>query len=190
MIAYIMTKEQRIADLLQRLLPAELLQEVKFAVEGKMDSLKSRAIALLRRQQLPVAIVLDAETLSAELIRERRQHINELLEVLGGRTPFRIIFAVPEIEAIFSQEPRLLERIMGLKIPRVIGVMAQAQPRAALNELLRKSGTISNYTKLLNALTPQDVEVLRKASVVQELSEFLRLAHNWVEERTKVPARV
>jgi hypothetical protein len=185
-----MTKRQHVADLFQRLLPAERLQEVKFIVEQRMYYLKSRATTLLRRQQLPVAIVLDAETLSAELIRERRQSLNELLEVLGGRTPSRIIFAVPEIEAIFFQEPRLLERIVGRKIPPVLRVMAQAQPRAALNELFRKSETVSTYEKLLKSLTAQDVEVLRKSPVVQELSEFLGLARDWVEGKTKTAIRV
>jgi hypothetical protein len=48
------------------------------------------------------------------------------------------------------------------------------QPRRVLQDLISGSDSIGDLAGLLAALTPEDVESLRKSDVIRELSDFLR----------------
>jgi hypothetical protein len=189
MIAYVITQEEHDAQLLQRLLPQELLEDVSFVVEEGLSSAKSLARSLIVRRRVPVALMMDADTVASELIAERRQSTTELLEIVAGGIPYRVVMAVPEMEGIYFQAPSLIERVYGQNVSGSILTLSRISPKAALQELSAQLQTAPDRTTLLDALTSQDMESMRESPVIQELSEFLVLARDWVEGKTKVTVR-
>jgi hypothetical protein len=66
-----------------------------------------------------------------------------------------------------------LHRLFDGRVTQEILALAKTQPRRALQELIAGSDSINDLSGLLAALTPDDLESLRNADVIRELSEFL-----------------
>jgi len=177
MIAYVVTEGPLDVELLRRVAPEDLREGVKFVDGGRLYAAISLARSLIVRRQTPVAIVVDAGAVSQEFVRERRRSIEESIEYVAGNVPFKVILAVPEMEAIFFEDTAPLERVFGHSIPESVRMRADARPREALEQLLRQSTHIRTREELVSALTADDVRILQKAALIQELVDFLRHAH-------------
>jgi hypothetical protein len=176
MIAYVVTEGPFDAELLRRVLPQELLEGVEFVVAGGVSAAKSLARSLLVRRQTPVAVVLAAEAVSPELVQERRQSMEEVVESVAGNVPVIVIVAIPAMEAILFHDPALLERRFGQTLPESLCAFARTNPRDVLEQLFAQSPHIPNRVKLVEALTPIDVQILQQTAPIQELVAFLRHA--------------
>lgn len=64
--------------------------------------------------------------------------------------------------------------------------IADLQPRKALEQLFSRSKTVHKRSDILDALTSEDIKILRKASVVQELIQFLQSTHEITRASQKV----
>lgn len=186
MIAYIIVEGSFDAQLLTRLLPKNLLDEVAIVSAGGLSAVKSLARSLLVRRQVPIAIVVDAGSTTLELIQERRQSIEEIVTSIAGNVPVKVIVAVPEIESVFFQNTSIIEKIFGCSIPENILAIADLQPCRALEQLFSQSKTVHKRADILNALTTADIEILCQASVVQELIQFLQSTHEIARASQKV----
>ncbi|BBC22561.1 hypothetical protein [Pseudanabaena sp. ABRG5-3] len=174
MIAYIVCEGDFDTQLLKAVLPKDLLQKVEIVSAGGQYAAKSLARSLIVRRQAPVALVLDADLIDPDLIQERCTSIQELLESVSINTPVKVILAVPQIESILFQDRGLLCRLMGLEITSDTVVNARNQPKKALEKLISQSKSYQGQSQIINQLVHEDLEILRKDPVIQELVQFLQ----------------
>ncbi|MCC3571353.1 MAG: hypothetical protein JGK30_05160 [Microcoleus sp. PH2017_40_RAT_O_B] len=173
MITYILCEGAFDAQLLKTVLPENLLTDVGVVVGGKVYNIKSLAMSLIVRRRVPVLIVFDADSVVPELVELRRNDIEEILKFVAGKTPFKVVSAVPEIEIIFFQDVSLLSRLIGYIPPQDVLDLAVCQPRKALEELIARSENIHDRSQIIDHLTNEDIEILRSSSVMQEIVHFL-----------------
>jgi hypothetical protein len=176
MKAYIVTEGELGRSLLQRLLPADLTEAVAVVTASGGSGAVSMARSLLATRQSPVALVLDADSISPDFVRERSRGLRELLRSVSSGPDSEVFLAVPELEGIFFQAPNLLERVLGLTIPETLAILAEARPKDALDRLFAQHQSIKTVPELLSALTPCDDEELRATKPIANLNEFLRHA--------------
>lgn len=103
MIAYIVCEGLFDEQLLTTVLPGELLNDVKVVSAGGVSAVKSLARSLVVRRQVPVVIVVDADSVVPELVQELLKDIEEIVESVAINTPVKVIAAVPDMETIFFQ---------------------------------------------------------------------------------------
>jgi hypothetical protein len=173
MIAYVVAHRPLDADLLRRLLPAELCQQVSFVAGGGISGVLSMATTLVADRETPVAIVEDANSVDPVAIQERQRDDADFLKSHSPGIPTTVIMAVPQLESIFFKDPQLLHRLFDGRVTEEILALAKTQPRRALQELIAGPDSISDLSALLAALTPEDLASLRRSDVIQELSDFL-----------------
>jgi hypothetical protein len=174
MIAYIVSEGLFDAQLLKGVLPGELLENVEIVPAGGVSAAKSLARSLLVRRQVPVAIVVDADSVAPDLVQERIKNIEEIVESVSVNTPVKVILAVPELEIIFFQDSLLLSHLLGYVPSQDILNLAAFQPRKALEQLLSQSEKYHSRSQIVNQLANEDIEILRKAPVIQEVIHFLQ----------------
>jgi hypothetical protein len=176
MIAYVVTEGPNEVELLERLVPQKLREDVVIFAAGGTSAIKSFARSVLVMRQTPVVIVVDADTVSSELLRERRQSFEEVVGSVAGSVPFKIILAVPALEAIFFEHLAIWDEIAGQPLPDHLVELAKVDPQGALMQLL-PSLHIADRMQLVDALSPAAVQLLQQAEPIRELLQFLRHAH-------------
>jgi hypothetical protein len=174
MIAYIVCEGPADAHLLKVVLPEELLNNVEVVSAGGVSATKSLARSLLVRRQVPIAIVVDADSVTPDLVQERRQSIKEIAESIAGNLPVKVILAIPEMEIIFFQDTSLLTRLLGYNLPNDIITLENLQPRQALEQLISQSKIIRNQLDIINLLSKEDARILQNSPVIRELIQFLQ----------------
>jgi hypothetical protein len=176
---YIVTEGQFEADLLQALIPRLPETEVVLVPAGSMYSIHSMARSLLVQRGAPVAVVVDAHSVDEATIRERRQSSEEIIGMVAGRIPIRVVVAAPELETIFFEDEDLLQRVFGT-LPLELRIRAEAQPAKVLEQLCATSQTVRNRFDLLAQLTQADIEILQETAPLKELLEFIEDARQSV----------
>jgi hypothetical protein len=181
MTAYLVCEGDRDAQLLKRVLPAELLNTVEIIAAGGLSSLKSLARSLIVRRQSPVVIVIDADLTVPSQVEERRKDIEEIVGSVAANTPFKVILAVPMLETIFFQDISLLSRLLGYEPSQEMLGLAVYQPKQSLNQLIAQSKKCQSQFQLVEQLTNEDLEVFRKIPVIQEIVMFLQSVRETVD---------
>lgn len=174
MTAYIVCEGERDAQLLKRLLPEESISNVEIVAAGGLSAVKSLARSLIVRRQSPVAIVADADATIPEQVEQRLKDTEEIVGNIAVNTPVKVILAVPTLEIIFFQDVSLLSRLLGYVPSQDVLSLAVYQPWQALKLLISQSKNFQTQAQLVDQLTNEDLEVLRKATVVQEIIQFLQ----------------
>ncbi len=174
MKAYIVCEDDLDSQLLQRVLPERLLDSVGSVAAGSLSSVKSMARSLVVRRRVPVAIVVDAETVNLDQVEERRTEIKEIVEGVAANTPVGVILAIPAIESVFFQDISLISRLFGSAPAQELLSMAIYEPGKALKQLIAESKQYQNQSELIEQLTHEDLEILGKTPVVQKLLQFLQ----------------
>lgn len=174
MTAYIVCEGERDAQLLKRLLPEEFVGNVKIVAAGGFSAVKSLARSLIVRRQSPVVIVADADAIIPEQVEQRLKDTEAIVENIAVNTPVKVILAVPTLEIIFFQDVSLLSRLLGYVPSQDVLGLAMYQPWQALKQLISQSKNFQSQAQLVEQLTNEDLEVLRKAPVIQEIIQFLQ----------------
>ncbi|WP_293152681.1 MULTISPECIES: hypothetical protein [unclassified Microcoleus] len=174
MITYIVCEGNFDAQLLKIAIPEKLLNDVEVVAAGGGYAINSLARSLVVRRQVPVMIVVDADSVEPELVQQRLKDIEEIVGGVAANTPVKVVMAVPEIEIIFFQDVSLLSRLLGYIPPKDILDMAVYQPRKALEQLISRSEIIHNSSEIIDRLTKEEIEILRSSSVMQEIAHFLQ----------------
>lgn len=174
MTAYIVCEGERDVQLLKCLLPKEFISSVEIVAAGGLSAVKSLARSLVVRRQLPVAIVADADSISPEQVEQRLKDTEEIVGNIAANTLVKVILAVPSLEIIFFQDISLLSRLLGYVPSQDVLNLAMYQPWKALRQLISQSKNFQNQSQLVEQLTYEDLEILRKAPVMQEVIEFLQ----------------
>ena len=174
MIAYIICEGLSDTQILQSILPKQLLKEVEVVAAGGISSVKSLARSLVVRRQVPVAIVVDADSTVPELVQMQTNSITQIVESVSVNTPVKVILFVPEMEAIFFQDPQLLSRLLGYSPSQDELTLAISQPAKVLKQLITKSEKVNDLTQFINKLSDENIDTLRNTSAIQELIYFLQ----------------
>jgi hypothetical protein len=134
----------------------------------------SLARSLLVRRRKPVAVLLDSGSVHPEVIQERRENTEELIRAAAGTVPVTVVLAVPELESVFFHAPEVLDKLFGTKVPGELLSLGRRDPVGVLRELSRQRNTSWDMRLALQSLDAQDLERLRSAPPIQELSAFLQ----------------
>lgn len=173
MKVYIFVEGTDEAELLRRLIPTELANSVVVVSAASSASIPSLARSVLATRRQPVVVVLDSESLSSDLIRDRRQSLKELIQAAAPSVPAKVVVAVPQFEALFFHAPHLLPKLLGYSLAPEVVARARYEPAAVLEELLPPNSGIPVVVQLVNAMTPQDMETLKSTPFIRELNEIL-----------------
>ncbi len=114
-IAYIVVEGPADADWLRAALPPESLEDVAIVPAGDISETTSMARTLLVTRRKPLAFVFDADAEAPNVVRERFQSAQEIVGMVAGRVPFRVVMAVPSLEAPRYLVPTLENRRFSVK---------------------------------------------------------------------------
>lgn len=170
---YVVTEGQLDVQLLKRLLPVELAKNVVFVAGGGISDAQSLARSILAVRHRPVALVLDADTVDPDSIKERELINQELLQYAAAGAPFKILLAVPTIESILFQDRSGLEQLTKHKFTDVEWAQAEFVPKTVLQKVLSQPGQSQKLDELIQGITERMVARLRQHPLVRELEAFL-----------------
>jgi hypothetical protein len=171
---YVFVEGRTDEEFLRRVLPAELTNETEFVQAGSSAGMTSLARSLLARRRTPLAVLMDADSLDPEVIADRRESTEELIQAAAGSVPVKVVLVVPEIEAWFFAVPGLIERVLGEKAPADLLALGARDPKGVLEQLSQRGTTGWNSLRAIDTLDPQEVEQIRARPDVTELSQFLQ----------------
>lgn len=135
----------------------------RVVVAGGLHRLVPLAMSMLARWPEPLVLLADADTTDADAIEVRRHELTAELGWVNGAPPFRVVLAVPEIEAVFFDEDASseywIERVLGVALSPRDRIEAHFAPKRVLHRLARDLGVS------LPALIERfDVDVWRQAA--------------------------
>jgi hypothetical protein len=180
-LAYVVVEGETDADILRSVLDPKLLIDVGLVPAGGIAYIPSLARSLLVRRSIPVAIFADSDSLDKHSINDRRTQFKGLLNAVARSTSTEVILAVPEIEAIFFTSPDIIKKVFGRTIPELLA-LGPRDPKGVLNQLSSMNQIEWNAQKVLKQMSIRDLEQLRQAQPIKDLTKFLEL----VQTNTKI----
>lgn len=172
--AYIVTEGDVDAKILRRVLPRNLIDQVKFVVAGGRSRAESLARSLLVSKYLPVALVVDANTADQQSINEQLDFLRDYLDYGSAgpeAPPFSAFLAVPEIEAILLEDKSLVEHVASQTFSDREWELGKYQPKQLLSYVLPNQP--DGVEQILAGATEENLERLRGHPLVRDLGEFL-----------------
>ena len=170
-LAYIVLEGNRDQEIIQKLLPKHLLQDVKFVIGNGQYQVRSLASSLLATRNTPVILILDADTDNESQIFEKQDLINYLLRRASAGIPFQVSLAVPQIEIILIQDKLLIEKIAQRQFNDLEWKFAQSKPKEFLETVLGKEQSISE--RIFSNINDEQIKILQEHPLIQEIMEFL-----------------
>ena len=170
---YVLVEGETDAEFLRRLLPPEVTSDAEIVAAGSSSEIPSLARSLLVRRQRPVAVLMDADSLSESMIQERKESTEDLIQSAAVSIPVKVFVVVPEIESWFFAIPEAINRIFGQETPQDLVVLGRRDPKGVLHQLEERSKQKWKTGEAIRQLDSQDIEKLRRLPEVTELSKFL-----------------
>lgn len=146
--------------------------DVEIRVVGGISAFFSYARTLLAVSRIPVAVLMDADSSEPDAIEQRRSEAEEVIGDAANGVPFRVLVAVPTLEALFFSRPELLRRVFGEAVTDHLLELGQLSPKRTLARLGSKS-FIAIGTDLLRQLSADDILALRQTDLIQDLLQFI-----------------
>lgn len=176
--AYVFVEGQPDADFLKKILPPDAQDDVEIVVAGEGSAVLSLARSFLVKRRVPAVVFQDADTVNPDLLRERRVGAEELIHAAAGTIPAKVILAVPELESYFFHAPELIERVMGRKLPPELIYLGKRDPIGVLGQVSIDAPRKWNTNRAIQLMDALDIEQIRKAETLEELTAFLRSQPN------------
>ena len=173
---YVFVKGQTDEEFLHRVLPAEVTNQTEFVKAGGSAHITSPARSFLARRRIPLAVLMDADSLNPEVIEDRRESTDELIQAAAGAVPVKVVVVVPEIETWFFAVPEAIERILGEKAPADLLTLGARDPKGVLTQLSQRSKVEWDSLQAIHSLDEQEIERIRARTDVAELTQFLQKA--------------
>ncbi|TKD08940.1 hypothetical protein [Polyangium fumosum] len=138
---------------------------------GKSNTI-SLARTMLRESPEPLALVIDADTVKPDLIRQQRQELETALGLVADPSLWTVALFEPEIERCFFRNIPFLEDILGKKLTDVQRALSEYDPPRVLRELE------PGYKKvLLGKLAGKSLAPLKDDPALRQVCDFLENAH-------------
>jgi hypothetical protein len=186
MNAYVAVKGETAGAILQAVLPRLLVKSAPIIVVGERSGLASVARTYLVTRYKPVAVLVDTYSRNEGMIHERVQSMEEVLKLVSGRIPIKVIPVVPEIEIVFFEAVGLLEKLFGPGLPSDVFLLARFSPKEALEQLFSRHSGPHDLASLLERLDEQDLAALRLTRPVSELIAFLSETADMPPQRSRL----
>ncbi len=152
--------------ILEQVLPEDFVSKSKFLVGKGYTTALSRARSLLVSSDLPVTLIVGANTTDRASIEEKDDFIHQFLGQLSSPEYFDIFLAVPEIAIIFFQDRNVLEQLLGQPISDIQWEIAQYQPKEILKKIFQ---TEDLQEAIRMRLTPLIIQKLRETELIQQI---------------------
>jgi|SRR5882724_1149713 len=170
--------------LIRKLIAHELTSDMKFyASQGRL-SLLSLARNLIVHEGGPVLLVMDADSTNPHVRRELEAMTIAAISGAGGdgtllpnQRLFNVFMFVPEIEVVFFEAPRVLERIMNKPVDTDTVELGLTEPKKVLVKLTGDSKALA-VDLLSRKIDEEGIEILRAGkqarALRQTVNDFLR----------------
>ncbi|MBD2167101.1 hypothetical protein H6G04_22170 [Calothrix membranacea FACHB-236] len=170
-LAYIITEGGRDIEILERLLPQNLTQNIKFIAGESSYRARSLASSLLATRKTPVALVLDADTDNESQIFERHDLIKYALNQASSGIPYQVFLAIPQLEIIFLQDKSLIEKIAQRQFNDLEWQLAQSKPKEFLETVFDNNEKIN--IRIFENINDEETKILQQSPLIQEIINFL-----------------
>lgn len=170
---YLITEGQSDQEMLRKLLPEDIVQNTEFVVGNGRYSAQSLARSILAAARMPVALVLDADTIDPSAVQEQRDFLKEALGQVSAGVPFEIFLAVPELEVLLVESPDFLHKLSPRDYSSDELELAKLRPKRFLQRLIGQQDRKQVIREIVRKLDTKAVSALRKHPFLQGLSQFL-----------------
>jgi hypothetical protein len=140
----------------------------------------------LRREFTPTVLVLDSDSLEERAILAEQAEINGLMSLYGSQIPYRVVLAVPQVEAILFSDREGLEKALGRKVGDEDWFEARFRPRAVLKRLLAGSDYEQAVRTLTDALDDAALRRMARHPIIQEILGFIAEVREPASKRARV----
>ena len=131
------------------------------------------ACGALRREHTPAILVLDSDSLEERVILQEEVAIEGVMELYRERIPYRIILAVPQVEAILFADREGFEKALGRKVADEDWFEARFRPRAVFRRLLEGRDYEDAAVEVIKRIDDAALRRMARHPVVQEIREFI-----------------
>ena len=159
--------------ILRAVLPPDLLKACDLKPTAGRSTIVSVARTHLIRHNAPTAVLIDTDTMDPAAIAELVQTTRYLMGAVAGKTPFDIIYCVPEIETIFFVDMAPLQRIFPQFGSVYFLQFASTKPKEQLEVLFQRGGGPPDLRGLLDQLTSDEIERLRSTYPIAHVIVFI-----------------
>ena len=141
---------------------------------GERSNAIMMACGALSRELTPTVLLLDSETLEDRMLTESRLTVGGILDRSHGRTPYRLILAIPQVEAILLSDREGFEKALGRKVADLDWFEARFRPRAVFRRLLGDPEDFEDRAlAVINALDDAALQRMGRHSIIQEIRSFM-----------------
>ncbi len=155
--------------LLEKMLPPEFVSKTKFIVSEGYNTAISKARSILVSSEIPVYILVDAETTDPNRIDEKKDYINQMLSQVSVSNRFKILMSVPETEILLFYDKAIFETLFSVKMDDKQWEHAKYEPRKTLMELTEKFDPDHMDQILNHKLTADMAKKLRENEIIQHI---------------------
>jgi hypothetical protein len=170
-LAYMITESNKDIEILQKLLPKHLSEDIRFIAGGSSYRVRSLGTSLLATNKIPVALVLDADTDNESQIFERRDLINYVLRQVSSGIPFQVFLGVPQLEIVFLQNKSLIEKIAQRQFNDLEWQLSQSKPKEFLETVFGNNQQIN--ARIFSNINDEEIRILQQHPLIQEIITFL-----------------
>jgi hypothetical protein len=142
------------------------------------------ASTTLYRRGRPTVLLLDSDSLEERAMMYQRAELEPLFNRGHTVPPNRLIFAVPQLEAVLFEDRAGLERALGRRMTDEEAFEARFRPRAVFERLLGGGDVEAKAEAVIAALDAAALRKMRRHPVIQEIEAFAREVR-----RGETPAR-
>jgi hypothetical protein len=174
--AYVVTESERDAEILKSLLPKEVVKSTIFVAGSGSYSAHSSARSLLIAKRRPVALVMNTNTTDEMTIQEQADFLREWVGKASGGVPFKVLLAVPEMEAVLTETPSLLASLTANGFSQMELDLAKLQPKQFLLRVLGEERVAKLATGFIKKLDTRILSEIRRHPLLNQLQNFLTSA--------------
>lgn len=131
------------------------------------------ACGVITHELTPTILVLDSDSLEDRAIMAEKAEVGGILAMCQKRVPYRLILAIPQVEAILFSDREGIEKALGQKIADEDWFEARFRPRAVLRRLLGDDDYAQRAVAVIDRLDEAALRRMRRHPVVREIVEFL-----------------
>jgi hypothetical protein len=144
------------------------------------------ACGVLSHYLTPTVLLLDSDTLEERLLMERRHTVDGILDRGHGRTPYLLILAVPQVEAILFSDRQGFEKALGRKVADLDWFEARFRPRGVLRRLLGNRDYNGAALEVIDALDDAALRRMARHPIIQEILGFMAEVQEPASKRGRV----
>ena len=127
--AYIVVEGKQNANLLRQMLPVNFLSNIEIIGMSSWYAAFSLASTIMSERSRPVILIVNTLSNDSAQIQDRIQNLESLMLPASSSAPYKVLLAVPSIEAIsqeFNQSESTIEADKNLLIQQITQFLSTA----------------------------------------------------------------